>query len=322
MKKRMRIGLAIVCAIPILSPLLFMNGNDYLIQAVTRIFIYGLLVLSVEMSWGQTGIFTLGQAAFFGVGGYFAAYLATNENVTDIGLLLIIAIAAGIMSGTLVALFLFSGKRVGELYVALVTLVISFVCEKLANSWTFVGSGNGIPGVPFATLFGKEISSPIAFYFVAFGIFAAALIVCIVIIDSQFGLAINAVRDDEERAEFFGYNRSAIQIVIFIFSATLASMGGALFALSEGFISPSSLGLALSTSTVLWVVLGGRGTFFGPLLALALLESVDIEMRSILPSLWQILVGLMLLATMIFLPKGLASLGEKSRNKRELRKRS
>ena len=124
----------------------------------------------------------------------------------------------------------------------------------------------------------------------------------------------------DTRAEFFGYNRSLIQIIIFIFSAVLASIAGALFSLSEGFISPSSLGLTLSTSTVLWVVLGGKGTFYGPMIALAILESVDVEMQRALPSLWRILVGLMLLLTMIFLPKGLMSLGEKSRNKREQKK--
>ncbi len=320
MKRRMRIGIAVVCAVPILSPLLFLSGNDYLIQAATRIFIYGILVLSVEMCWGQTGIFTFGQAAFFGFGGYFAGYMAKNENITDLGVLLLIALVAGVIAGTLIALFLFSGKRVGELYVALVTLAISYVCEKLANSWTFVGSGNGIPGIPFPTIFGKEISSSIALFFIAFGLFAVSMIICILIIDSQFGLAINAVRDDEERAEFFGYNRSLIQIIIFIFSAVLASIAGALFSLSEGFISPSSLGLTLSTSTVLWVVLGGKGTFYGPMIALAILESVDVEMQRALPSLWRILVGLMLLLTMIFLPKGLMSLGEKSRNKREQKK--
>ena len=309
----MRIGIAIVLAVPVLSPLLFMTGNDFLIQAITRTFIYGMLVLSVEMCWGQTGIFTFGQAAFFGFGGYFAGYVALHENITNIGVLLLIALAAGIIAGALVALFMFSGKRVGELYVALVTLAISYVCQKVANSWTFVGSGNGIPGIPYPTFLGKEIGSPIQLFFLAFGLFAIALILCIWVIESQFGLAINAVRDDEERAEFFGYNRSLLQMIIFIFSAALASVAGALFSLTEGFISPSSLGLALSTSTVLWVVLGGKGTFFGPLIALALLEGVDIEMQKVLPSLWQILVGILLLFTMIFVPKGIMSLGEKTR---------
>ena len=312
MKKRMRIGVAITLAIPILSPLLFLTGNDYLIQAITRIFIYGILVLSVEMCWGQAGIFTFGQATFFGIGGYFAGYIAKTFNITDISLLMLISLAAGLVAGLLVALFLFSGKRVGELYVALVTLAISYMCEKLANSWTFIGSGNGIPGIPFPTFFGHDISSSVILFFIAFFCFAVAMLVSIAITQSQFGLAINAVRDDEERAEFFGYRRSRLQILVFVFAATLASISGALFALTEGFISPSSLGLSLSTSAVLWVVLGGRGTFFGPMIALTVLESVNIEMQKVLPSLWQILVGLLLLATMIFLPKGLMSLSEKN----------
>jgi ABC-type branched-subunit amino acid transport system permease subunit len=115
-------------------------------------------------------------------------------------------------------------------------------------------------------------------------------------VNSQFGLTMNAVRDDEERAEFFGYRRSVVQIAVFVFSAALAASGGALFAVSEGFVSPSMSGLALSTTTVLWVVLGGRGTFYGPLIALTVL-----------------------LFTMIFLPKGLTSLPAKIRESRRKR---
>ena len=126
----------------------------------------------------------------------------------------------------------------------------------------------------------------------------------------------NAVRDDEERAEFFGYKRSVVQIAVFVFSAALAASGGALFAVSEGFVSPSMSGLALSTTTVLWVVLGGRGTFYGPLIALTVLQVVNIQMQNALPSLWPILVGFMLLLTMIFLPKGLTSLPAKIRESR------
>ena len=130
----------------------------------------------------------------------------------------------------------------------------------------------------------------------------------------------NAVRDDEERAEFFGYKRSVVQIAVFVFSAALASSGGVLFAVSEGFVSPSMSGLALSTTTVLWVVLGGRGTFYGPLIALTVLQVVNIQMQNALPSLWPILVGFMLLLTMIFLPKGLTSLPAKIRESRRNRR--
>lgn len=188
--------------IPVLSPVLFLAGNDYLTQIVSRILIYGILVLSVEMSWGQTGIFTFGQAALFGLGGYIVGLITTKSTVTDIGKLLILAILVGALAGLIIGIFLFSGKRVGELYVALVTLAISYICERLANSWTILGSGNGIPGIPYPTIFGKEIGSAIGLFYLAFVVFAVALILCIIIVNSQFGLTMNAVRDDEERAEF------------------------------------------------------------------------------------------------------------------------
>jgi ABC-type branched-subunit amino acid transport system permease subunit len=291
-------------------------GNDYLTQIVTRILIYGILVLSVELCWGQTGIFTFGQAALFGLGGYVVGLITTKSSLTDIGILLLIAIAVGAVAGLIIGIFLFSGKRVGELYVALVTLAISFICERLANSWTLLGSGNGIPGIPYPTIFGKEIGSASGLFFLAFVVFAVALILSIIIVNSQFGLTMNAVRDDEERAEFFGYRRSVVQIAVFVFAAALAASGGALFAVSEGFVSPSMSGLALSTTTVLWVVLGGRGTLFGPLIALTALEVVNIKMSEALPSLWPILVGLLLLITMIFLPKGLTSMPARIRESR------
>jgi ABC-type branched-subunit amino acid transport system permease subunit len=296
-------------------------GNDYLTQIVTRILIYGILVLSVELCWGQTGIFTFGQAALFGLGGYVVGLITTKSSLTDIGILLLIAIAVGAVAGLIIGIFLFSGKRVGELYVALVTLAISFICERLANSWTLLGSGNGIPGIPYPTIFSKEIGSASGLFFLAFGVFAVALILSIIIVNSQFGLTMNAVRDDEERAEFFGYRRSVVQIAVFVFAAALAASGGALFAVSEGFVSPSRSGLALSTTTVLWVVLGGRGTLFGPLIALTALEVVNIKMAEALPSLWPILVGLLLLITMIFLPKGLTSMPARIRESRRKRAR-
>lgn len=293
-----------------------MAGNDYLTQIVTRILIYGILVLSVELCWGQTGIFTFGQAALFGLGGYVVGLITTKSSLTDVGILLLIAIVVGAVTGLIIGIFLFSGKRVGELYVALVTLAISYICERLANSWTVLGSGNGIPGIPYPTIFGKEIGSATGLFFLAFAVFAIALILSIIIVNSQFGLTMNAVRDDEERAEFFGYQRSVVQIAVFVFAAALAASGGALFAVSEGFVSPSMSGLALSTTTVLWVVLGGRGTLFGPLIALTVLEVVNIKMQEALPSLWPILVGLLLLITMIFLPKGLTSMPAKIRESR------
>ncbi len=302
-----------------MSPVLIFAGNDYLTQIVTRILVYGILVLSVEMSWGQTGIFTFGQAALFGVGGYATGLIATKANITDIFILIGLALIIGIAIGMLISLFLFSGRRVGELYVALVTLALSYICERLANSWTFLGSGNGVPGIPYPSIFGHSLGSNIQVFYLVLVIFILLMLLCFYIVNSQFGLTMNAVRDDEERAEFFGYKRPRVQIFTFILCAALASIAGCLFAVSEGLVSPSMSGLALSTTTVLWVVLGGRGTLFGPLIAMAVLQIFNTEMQNVLPSLWPILIGIMLLLTMVFLPKGLSSIPNIIKSKREVK---
>ena len=154
--------------IPIFALFPYLSGDNFLLQLITRILIYGILVLSVEMCWGQTGIFTFGQAALFGIGGYSVGLITKNSEITDIGLLLLIAIVAGAIAGLIIGVFLFSGKHVGELYVVLVTLAISYIFERLANSWTVLGSGNGIPGIPYPTIFGLEIDSAIGLFLLAF----------------------------------------------------------------------------------------------------------------------------------------------------------
>ena len=99
-----------------------MAGNDYLTQIVTRILIYGILVLSVELCWGQTGIFTFGQAALVGLGGYVVGLITTKSSLTDVGILLLIAIVVGAVRGLIIGNSFFSGKRVGDSQVALGTL--------------------------------------------------------------------------------------------------------------------------------------------------------------------------------------------------------
>ena len=321
-KSRSTAAITIIVAIAAVSPLVFIFGNDYITGTLTRILILGLLVLSVELAWGQTGMFTLGQAVFFGVGAYAAAVSAKDHGVTDVLALLVIAGVAGLIIGLVIGVFLFTGRRVSELYVALFTLALAYAAQRLATSWSVIGAANGIPGIPFPTIFGFKLDSgPILFYLalIAFAIF---FLLCLWVVNSQFGLAMNAIRDDEERAEFFGYRRQAIQVLVFTGTAGLAAVGGGLFAVTEGFVSPSLLGIALSTSAVLWVVLGGKGTFFGPLIALAVLQVLDRRMQDAFPQFWPIAIGALLLITIVFLPKGLMSIPQvyrERKSQRELR---
>lgn len=286
-------------------PILAGLGLDYYTIVLTQALILGILAISGDLAWGSTGIFTLGQSVFFGIGAYAVGELAVHAGMTDLVLASVVGLAVGALAGVLIGLFLFVGSRVGELYVGLVTLALAFAAERLATGWDVLGSYNGIPGVPGPTLGPSTLSLGPGTYYPVLVIFALALVAAYLLNQSQFGLVMRAVRDDGERAEFLGYGRTTVQIVVFTLTSALAGLAGGLYALEEGFVSPGFLGVALSTQVILWVVLGGRGTLIGPLLGLGLVHVVGGRIAEYQPTLWPVILGVLLLGTILYLPGGL-----------------
>lgn len=289
----------------VIPPVFALVGLEYYVIVLTQALILGILAISADLAWGSTGIFTLGQAVFFGVGAYTAGMLAKNAGVTDLVLVSAIGLLTGAVAGALVGIFLFVGSRVGELYVGLVTLALAYAAERLASGWAVLGSANGIPGVPALTLGPFALSYGPSTYYPILVLFTLVLGAAYLVNRSQFGLVMRAVRDDGERAEFLGYRRTSVQIVVFTLTSGLAGMAGAIYALEEGFVSPGFLGVALSTQVLLWVVLGGRGTLIGPLLGLAVVRVFGGRVAEVLPQLWPIVLGVLLLGTILYLPGGL-----------------
>ena len=135
------------------------------------------------------------------------------------------------------------------------------------------------------------------------------LAVAVLLRSSQLGLAMRAIRDDAERAEFLGYRRPRIQVLVFTVCAALAAAAGSVYVLNEGFVSPTFLGVALSTQAIVYVILGGRGTLYGPLLGVLLLEVGGQRVQESLQTEWPIVIGSVLLLVIVFLPGGLAESG-------------
>ena len=301
-------GRAVVLLVGLLivvPPILALLGLDYYTIVLTQALILGILAISGDLAWGSTGIFTLGQAVFFGIGAYTVGLLAVHAGMTDLVAASLVGLAVGAVAGTLIGLFLFVGSRVGELYVGLVTLALAFAAERLATGWDALGGYNGIPGVPGPTVAGTTLSYGPETYYPILGIFALVIAAAYGLNKSQFGLIMRAVRDDGERAEFLGYRRTTVQIVVFTVTSALAGLAGGLYALEEGFVSPVFLGVALSTQVLLWVVLGGRGTLIGPLLGLGLVRVVGGRIAEVTPQLWPVILGILLLGTIMYLPQGL-----------------
>jgi ABC-type branched-subunit amino acid transport system permease subunit len=125
-----------------------------------------------------------------------------------------------------------------------------------------------------------------------------------------------AVRDDDERAEFLGYRRPVVQLAVFTATAALGGLAGGLYGLEEGFVSPSFLGVALSTQVLVYILLGGRATLIGPVLGVLVLEVGGQRVQESLPSEWPIIVGAMLLLVILFLPGGRMDLRARLRRHR------
>jgi branched-chain amino acid transport system permease protein len=284
--------------------------SEFQISFATRLLLFALLALSLDLAWGYGGIVTIGQAAFFGAGAYTAGMLATREEMASV----LVTIPAGALVAAVLALglgtFLFAGRRkVGFVYVALATLVASFTLERLAATWNWVGGANGIPSVPLPTLGGAELEpgSP-NFYYLVLAITVAIYLLLRLFVRSQFGLVLAAGREDLERVTFLGYRTPRAQILVFTIGGAIAGLGGGLFAFHEGFVSPSLLGIALSTQAIIWVLFGGRGTLIGAIVGLAIIEYAGQSLSERFPELWQIALGLILLLGIVYLRDGVIGL--------------
>lgn len=308
---------AAVGAIILAGPLLTAFDQPYWVIVLTRALLLAVMAVATDLAWGVTGIFTLGQAVFFGVGAYAVALLAVNAGTTSLVILAAGAAAVGLAAGLLIGAFLFYGRRrVGPLYVAMVTLALTYAFERLANVWSAIGSGTGITGLPLPSLFGAQIDIGLPFFWLAVVALLATLGMAWALRRSQFGLVMQAIRDDDERAEFLGYRRPAVQLAVFALASTLCALAGGLYALEEGFASPSFLGVALSTQVLIYILLGGRGTIIGPVLGVLVLEVGGQRIQESAPSQWPIIVGSMMLLVILVLPRGLMSIPARIHSRR------
>lgn len=292
--------------------------DDFWTLFATRIFILALLALSFDLVWGFAGIMSFGQALFFGVAGYSVALLATEGGVHSVFLLLPLAAVIGLATAFVLATIVLFGRRVPPMvFVALGTLTGSYVVERLARGWSYVGGQNGISSLPRLTAGSFEIEEGIVFFYMALGILVVTYVLVRLLVRSQFGLVLAGVRQQEERIAFFGYKVQTCKGIVFTLSGILAGLSGALYAFHEGFIGPGQLGPVLSTQSVLYVLFGGTGTLIGAVIGVIAIELVSyalpqIEwlgagMRAFLETGWPIVLGLILLIVVMFRPAGLLS---------------
>jgi branched-chain amino acid transport system permease protein len=251
-------GLAILVLAVIAAPFLL-----YPI-VVMQVMCYALFAMGTNLLMGSVGLLSLGQAAYFGLGGYVAGYLVQSAGVTpELGIM-----AGGAAGALLGAVFGWLAIRRQDIYFAMITLALAQIVYFAAVQATgFTGGENGIQGIPRGALFGRlSLASDRAMYVVVAVIFLAGVLLVHRIIHSPFGQVVKAVRDNEARTTSLGYKTENYKRIIFILAALLAGVAGGTKAMVMGIQTLSDVGVSTSGLVVLMVLLGGIGTIFGPIL--------------------------------------------------------
>jgi len=291
--------LAIALVLPILL-------DDFWVLFTTRVFILGMLALSFDLVWGYAGIMSFGQALFFGMAGYSAALLATKWDITSVFVLLPVAAIVGLVVAFVIAVIIILGKRPPNLvFVALGTLTSSYVVERLARGWSYVGGQNGIPSLPRLTAGSFELTEGPLFYYLALVLLALVYLGLRVLTRSQFGLVLAGIRQQEHRMAFFGYKIQNYKGFVFSLAGLVAGLSGGLYAFHEGYVGPGQLGPVLSTQVVLYALFGGAGTLVGPIVGTGLVDLFSYYLSQMWQTGWPIVLGLLLLIIVMFRPTGL-----------------
>jgi branched-chain amino acid transport system permease protein len=299
---RLRLGVAAAALVLALLPLLV---SSYQLGLVTKVLIFAIFAMSLDLVLGYAGLPSLGHAAYFGVGAYTVGLLALRVTPN-----FWLGFAAGLVAaaGT-AALFGLLALRTRGSYFLMITLALAQVVWGIAFGWRgLTGGDDGLPGVPRpAAGLPWSFADGGRFYYlvlVVFGLTAAALAL---VVRSPFGRALVGIRESERRMAMLGYHTWLYKYVAFVVAGLFAGVAGNLFVYYNGFVSPTYLSIVLSATALIMVILGGAGTLVGPVVgsaAIVLLENAI----SAHTERWLLVLGLIYVAVTLFAPAGLVGL--------------
>jgi branched-chain amino acid transport system permease protein len=284
---------------------------EYLLHLMILIGIYTILSASLNLIAGYAGLISIAHAAFYGVGAYVAAIMALKFH-TPFLVNLACAVSLCSLLGVIVGI---PSLRIRDDYFVIATFAFQTITFSIMNNWvSFTGGPMGIPGIPLPTIFGIEISSQLGF-FVLVGIMSV-LVLCISdrIVRSPFGRVLKAIREDEVFARAAGKNIASFKVLVFVIGSGLAATAGVIYAYYISFIDPTSFTVMESIFIISIVIIGGAGNLLGSIAGAIVLILLPELLRfigipsSIEANLRQIIYGGLLVAFMMWRPKGL--LGE------------
>lgn len=292
-----------------LAPLV---AGNYWISQLTYYLIYGLVAISLSLVWGYGGILCFGQAIFFGIGAYVMA-IVTKGMVSPLlinsYLGLFCAISAAALFASILGFFLFAGKGISGPYLAIVTLAIAIVLERLMSNWYALGGYNGLLDIPPLNigLFGYdyELWDKLPTFYVLLGIVSTVFFALSLLLKSSYGILLTALKAHPDRLAFFGFSVLHIRLSVFCLSAGIAGLAGALFVTVDGFASPTLIGFTLSTEILIWVAIGGKEMLMAAFLGALLTRFAESWLSEVFGDYWTLILGVVFMVSVVLLPKGL-----------------
>lgn len=283
--------------------------GDYWLAQLTFVLIYGIAGLGLMLLTGYTGLFSIGHAAFLGVGAYTEAVLSNAGLPFPIPMACAALLAAAV--GIVVGL---PALRVKGIYLAIATLAFGFIVEEVMARWESVTGGNSGLSLGSPAIFGWEIDSNAGFYFICLALAVLSTLAILNLLRAPTGRAFVAIRDSEISAQSMGINLAYYKTLSFAVSAALTGLAGALYAHKLQFLTPEQFDIVQSIDLLLLVVIGGLGSIHGAFLGAAFLISMP-QLISLVkdylpdnigqaPGLQAFIYGLVLIAFVLFEPMG------------------
>ncbi|HZI96768.1 MAG TPA: branched-chain amino acid ABC transporter permease [Actinomycetales bacterium] len=276
----------------------------YPIGLMSRILAFALLVLSVDLLTGVTGLPTLGQVAYFGTGAYTAGLVGVHVTSNAPAQLV-----AGTLAAALVALV--TGAvvvRTSGIVFLMVTLAVGELAHQAVDSLAFTGGTNGLVGIPPITLLpgGEPLLLSGFVYWWVLVVFLLGAAVAAVVVASPLGRSMRGVRDGETRLRALGQETYPVKLSAFVVAGALAGAAGTAWVAQARFISPGDLAFDVSAFALLAVVLGGAGSLWGPVLGAAVVIVARDELSSYVGGLGSMLLGAIFVVAVYLLPRGIA----------------
>ncbi|WAL62569.1 urea ABC transporter permease subunit UrtC [Thermocoleostomius sinensis] len=323
------IVLAVAVVLMFIAPLVL---RGFYLNLLGRFLALAIVALGIDLIWGFTGLLSLGHGVFFTLGGYalamhlklqfppgsstqlpeFMSLYGGTElpwfwqpffsfPFAALAVLLIPAIVGGLLG------YLIFRNRIRGVYFSILTQATTIIFFNFFNGQQKLFNGtNGL--TDFKTLFGVPVSSAGAqrtFYILTILFLALSYALCRWLTSGRFGRLLVAIRDDESRVRFTGYNPTGYKVLVFAISAALAGLAGAMFTLQTGIISPNSMNIAFSIEMVIWVAVGGRASLVGAILGAVLVNLARSLLSTRFPDFWLFFQGGLFLLVVLLLPNGI-----------------